>query len=895
MARASAVRDTSIRTYAAKRDFGRTREPTPSSVAAGDGPLMFVVQKHNARRAGLHWDFRLEYGGVLWSWAVRRGPSLDPADRRLAAHVEDHPLDYADFQGDIPAGQYGAGEVETWDRGTWEPIGDPEQAMRKGDLEFVLHGARLKGRFRLVRLNRRARSRSEGWFLIKGHDEYERPGVDALTLEAEIPPPAPPSQAIGRRAKSPAPGAVRGSLPVRQEPEFASSADAPPEAQGWLSEIKFDGYRLLARIDHGEIALLTRTGLDWASRLPAVVKAVAALGLRTALLDGELVALREDGTSSFPDLQTALSQGHDRRLNFFLFDLLHLNGWDLRPCALRDRKQALAVLTDWHGMLRYSDHVEGRIAEFRRQVCSMGLEGIVCKRADAPYRAGRGKDWLKVKCHGREELIVLGWTMPRGSRTGIGSLQLGYYDGAGRLYYAGGVGTGFDERELADLRARLDALAADPPAVLLVAGEPLDPGIHWVRPELVAEIRFASWSGAGRVRHSVYLGVREDKPAVEVVLPVQDPEAERTAVKPRAAPARVLGAQPNPKVAVPPVARRSPALPKLAGSVVIARAPKRGRETIDGVELSHADRQLWPSITKRDLAEYWLAVAERALPGLVRRPLAILRCPEGIGGEHFFQKRGNNLLPPQIREGAAERSPFLAIDDEQGLVAMAQMSAIELHPWGAGEADPLHPDFVVFDLDPGEGVRFDEVVKAAHDLRDRLKQIGFIAFPRTTGGKGLHVVVPLEPRADWEQTKTFCRLIAETMSREEPDRFLSVLAKPERHGRILIDYLRNGLGSTAIASFCPRARPGATVAMPLSWAEMKPGLDPALFNLRSVPDRLRKVRSDPWSGFREAARPIPAQIAEPARRIAQRSPVLASAASPKTPAIVVAAKPKRRR
>ncbi len=502
------VRDTSIRAYRAKRDFSRTAEPAPAPAMGGEGAPMFVVQKHNARRAGLHWDFRLEHGGVLWSWAVRKGPSLDPADRQLAAHVEDHPLDYADFQGRIPEGQYGAGEVETWDRGTWEPIGDPEAAMRKGDLQFVLHGTRLNGGFHLVRLNRRERSRQDAWFLIKGHDEHERPGIDALALETEVPPPAPPAQETGGRAKRPAAGAVRGALPREQAPELASIAEAPPAGEGWVSEIKFDGYRLLARVDHGEVCLLTRNGHDWADRLPAVAKAVAALGARTALLDGELVALRESGASSFPDLQAGLSDGNDGQLTFFLFDLLHLNGWDLRPCALRDRKQALAGLADWNGMLRYSDHVEGHTAELRRRACGMGLEGIICKRADAPYRPGRGKDWLKVKCQGREELIVLGWTLPGGSRTGLGSLQLGYHDQAGGLHYAGGVGTGFTERELTELRGRLDPVAAEPPTELLVAGEPLEPGIHWVRPELVAEIQFTAWSGAGRVRHPVYLGLR---------------------------------------------------------------------------------------------------------------------------------------------------------------------------------------------------------------------------------------------------------------------------------------------------------------------------------------------------------------------------------------------------
>jgi len=405
---------------------------------------------------------------------------------------------------------------------------------------------------------------------------------------------------------------------------------------------------------------------------------------------------------------------------------------------------------------------------------------------------------------------VLGWTLPGGSRTGLGSLQLGHHDEAGQLHYAGGVGTGFSERELAELRARLDALAVEPPAELLVGGEPLEPGIHWVRPELVVEIQFTAWSGAGRVRHPVYLGLRKDKSAGQVVLVPPDPEAKRSVVKPRAAPGRVSVARRGPKIAVPPVHRPQPTRENTGAanprpSVVIAHAPKRGRETIGGVELSHADRPLWPGVTKRDLAAYWLAVAEHALPWLAHRPLAIVRCPVGIAGEHFFQKRGNGLLPEQIREGSAAGSPFLAIDKPEGLVAMAQMSAIELHPWGAAEADPLHPDWIVLDLDPGEGVAFSEVIQAAHDVHDRLKGLGFAGFPRTTGGKGLHVVVPIAPRADWEQTKAFCRTFAEAMSQEEPHRFLPTLSKAERRGRILIDYLRNGLGNTAIGSFCPRA------------------------------------------------------------------------------------------
>ncbi len=462
MARTGTGRDTSIRTYRAKRNFGVTSEPAPESRARPAGAPMFVVQKHAAHRAGLHWDFRLEHGGVLWSWAVRKGPSLDPADKRIAVHVEDHPLDYADFQGTIPDGQYGAGKVETWDRGTWEPLDDPEAGMRKGELKFVLHGNRLNGRFTLVRLKSRPgqRSRQDNWLLIKGHDEAERAGADATAIEQAAPPPKRTAKTAGKRREDPpAEGAARGKLPQRQAPQLAAQAEEPPKGDGWVSEIKFDGYRLLCWIDHGKVRLVTRNGLDWTDRLPAVAREVGRLDVDAALVDGELVALDKDGVSSFPALQAALSAGKDATLNLYLFDLLHLDGWDLRPSRLIDRKRVLTGLSDWHGMLRYSDHHEGDAAGMRREACRIGLEGIVCKQSDAPYRAGRGHGWVKVKCLGREEFIVLGWTPPGGSRTGLGSLHLGYYDPQGRLHYAGGVGSGFSEQELARLTKRLADLA----------------------------------------------------------------------------------------------------------------------------------------------------------------------------------------------------------------------------------------------------------------------------------------------------------------------------------------------------------------------------------------------------------------------------------------------------
>jgi bifunctional non-homologous end joining protein LigD len=866
-------RDTSIRTYRAKRDFAITREPAPKDGRSPAQAPIFVVQKHQAHRAGLHWDFRLEHDGVLWSWAVRKGPSLDPADKRIAAHVEDHPLDYANFEGTIPDGQYGAGKVELWDRGTWQPLDDPDTGMRKGELRFVLDGKRLHGRFTLVRLKPRPGQRSpqDNWLLIKGHDEAERTGADAPMIERQE---AAPKQARKPSKSPPASGAVRGKLPQQQSPQFASVSENPPEGDDWVSEIKFDGYRLLCWLDHGNVRLLTRKGLDWTARLPAIANAVATLRADAALVDGELVALdQKSGASSFPALQAALSAGKDRTLNLYLFDLLHLDGWDLRRCELLERKRVLQSLNDWGGILRYSDHQIGNAPAMVREVAKLQLEGIICKLAKAPYRGGRGRDWLKIKCRGREEFIVLGWTPPGGSRAGLGSLHLGYYDKRGRLHYAGGVGSGYSDEELARLSDQLAELGADPPSSLYIAGEPLPKTINWVRPELVAEVQFASWSGSGRVRQAVYLGLREDKDARDVVRDPADAEAERKAVQPQ--PGDPVARKRGPVIAVPP--RRET-------SIVSAQAPKRRGLTVGNVELSHPDRALWPGITKQDLAEYWKVVADHALPGLAQRPLAIVRCPEGITGQHFFQKHGHGTLPSAIRQGEVAGQPYLVIDDVDGLIAMAQISGIELHAWGAREADPSRPDQVVFDLDPGDGVTFADVVAAAQDLRGQLQRLGLESFCRTTGGKGLHLVVPLEPVADWDVVKPFCRAFAETLSQQQPERFLSTVKKLDRKGRILIDWLRNGLGATAVATFSPRAREGATVATPVAWDEVDRRLDPGKFTLRTVPNRLARLRDDPWKDFGSMRQRLP--------NLAEQS---AGASARKQAVIVTPAKPKRKR
>ncbi|WP_428485423.1 DNA ligase D [Rhodopila sp.] len=900
---AASQRDTSITTYQAKRDFHATDEPSAGRTASAEvgsakrSAPIFVVQKHLAHRAGLHWDFRLEHGDVLWSWAVRKGPSLDPKDKRLAAHVEDHPLDYAEFQGTIADGQYGAGTVETWDRGTWTPVTDPDAGFRNGEIKFRLSGKRLNGAFVLIRLRAKPgqRGRQDSWLLIKEHDPFEQTGGDAETLEATVEAPKPPKRRQPVAAgNAPAPGAVRRALPDRQAPQLAAVVDAPPEDAGWLTEIKFDGYRILASVREGKVTLITRNGNDWTDRLPAVAAAVRRLDVSSAMLDGELVALDNDGSSSFPALQAALADGRDETLLFYAFDLLHLDGWDLRPCALRDRKLVLKRLNAWQGMLRFSDDHEGDVVRMRQAACRMKLEGIICKQADAPYRPGRGHTWLKVKCQGREEFVVIGWTAPAGGRVGLGSLQLGYYDEYGGLHYAGGVGTGFSDEVLERLRNALDDLETAPPKGLLLAGDDLERTIHWVEPKLVVETSFIAWSGAGRVRHAVFLGLREDKSAAEVVRAVADPAAEQRAVNPK--PPAGSAVRKRLVITVPPKRAAShgaptppptPHAPARSSVIVTAKAPRARTETIEGVTLTHPDRPLWPGISKRDLVSYWQAVAPHALPGLAQRPLAILRCPEGVEGEHFFQKHGHGAMPLGIRDGVADKAPFLAIDGLQGLVAMAQMSAVELHVWGAIEADALHADQLVFDLDPGEGVTVPAIVAAALEVREKLEAIGLASYCRTSGGKGLHVVVPLVAEQPWDTVRGFCKSLAEAVSEAAPDKYLAHVKIADRRGRILIDWLRNGLGSTAVASFCPRARPGAGVATPLAWQEVTPKLDLAAFTLRSVPERLGRLKADPWDGFEAARRKLPAA---PERKMAEKA-----AGRPSGKATIVTAKPPKPR
>ncbi len=819
--------------YARKRDFARTPEPAGAAARPlpADAPV-FVVQKHAARR--LHWDFRLERDGVLWSWAVPKGPSMDPAHKRLAVHVEDHPVEYAGFEGTIPAGNYGAGVVELWDRGHWTPLGgDPVADLRRGELKFTLDGHRLRGGFVLVRLKPKAGERAENWLLIKERDADIASGADAGALERQRPPA--PAAARGAAPGKPAargePAAPPPGPPETQAPQLATLVSTPPSGPGWISEIKFDGYRMLCRKQDAQVALITRNGLDWTARVPSLARAVAALPARATMLDGELVALDRQGRSSFAALQAALSGGRTGRLWFYAFDLLHRDGADLRSWPLRERKRALAELLAGApdaGPIRISEHLTSETARVRTEACKAGLEGIVCKRLEAPYRAGRGPDWLKLKCEGRDEFVILGTTPPKGSRAHLGALLLGRYDEAGALRFIGGVGTGFSAVSLRRLHETLRPLSTEARPRGLRNGEGAPKGARWVRPERMAEIRFAGFTDDGMLRHASFLGLREDKSADEA--------------RPAAGPAAGPAASP-------------------AARVVVASAPRtRGARDVDGQRLTHPDRVLWPQggagrgISKADLAAYWQAVGDHALPGIAGRPLAFVRCPGGIEGEHFFQKHRTRGMPDAIREDRFDDAPYLAVSDRGGLVAAAQVAAIELHSWGSTTADAGHADRLVFDLDPGDGTPFADVIAAAHEVRRRLRRHGLAAYPRTSGGKGLHVVSPVRSDAGWGAVRAWCRSFAEGMERDAPDRYVSTTRKSRRAGRILVDWLRNGLGSTAIASFSPRARPGATVATPLSWREVTDGLDPAGFTIATVPARLRGT--DPWRRFDADRRPL---------------------------------------
>lgn len=879
--------------YRRKRDFHKTAEPSGERAVAPAPHARFVIQKHDATR--LHYDFRLEVDGVLKSWAVTRGPSLDPADKRLAVEVEDHPLDYGDFEGTIPKGQYGGGTVQLWDRGFWAPepgFEDVAKALKKGELKFVLEGGRLHGSWVLVRMNwdrnaKDGKGKRSNWLLIKHQDEAARPGEGAAILEedrsiasdrtmADIAAgkgrgPKPfilksrgrgdavwtsrtkaDREALAREAeetrsfatptKSRLPGEGRGNgdksakktktklavLPDFIEPQLCKSVDRPPAGPGWAHEIKFDGYRMQLRVEDGRASLRTRKGLDWTAKFAAIAKAAA--DLPNAILDGEVVALDAAGQPDFAGLQAALSDGDTGDLIFFAFDLLALDGEDLRALPLRERKARLkAMLGKDEARLRFVDHFETAGDAVLLSACKLELEGIISKRLDAPYRGGRGETWTKAKCRAGHEVVIGGYTT---TGAAFRSLIAGVMRD-GRLVHVGRIGTGFGRDKVADLLPRLKALETDTSPFEGQDAPRKAANIHWVKPQLVAEIEYAGFTGDGAIRQAAFKGLREDKPAAEVEAEV--PAAAETA-----------------KLAAPTPEK--------------AAATAKADSVVLGVVISKPDKALWPDAgdgrpgTKIELARYMAAVGDWMLPHVKGRPASVIRVPDGIGGETFFQRhamRGMSSLIEQVTV-RGDKQPYIRFERVEALVAAAQIAAVEIHPWNCQPNDPEVAGRLVFDLDPAPGVTFETVIEAAREIRDRLEDLGLVSFCKTTGGKGLHVVTPLSDKVPWDAAKAFAREVCARMAADNPDRYLITMSKTAREGRIFLDYLRNDRTSTAVAPLSARARPGATVSMPLTWSQVRAGLDPTRFTIRTAPDLI--VKSSAWTDYFDAAKPLKAAI-----------------------------------
>jgi len=858
----------SLATYRAMRDFNKTAEPAGKTAVAAAPELRFVIQRHDATR--LHYDFRLELDGVFKSWAVTKGPSLDPADKRLAVETEDHPLDYGDFEGTIPKGQYGGGTVQLWDRGYWIPEEDPHAGLKKGSLKFKLVGERLGGSWALVRMKwdrNGGKSKRNNWLLIKHRDDAVIEGGGVLedrsiasgrtTKEIALgtgraPTPfmtakkrgagavwnsketglsnEPPTPRRGAAAKK-----VR-AMPQFVEPQLAKLVDRAPGARGWGHELKLDGYRLQLRVEDGDAALRTRKGLDWTAKFDAIGRAAEVLP--DCMIDGEAVALNKDGVPDFAALQAALSEGDSESLVFFAFDLLFAAGEDLRALPLSDRKarlrELLASTKARKQTLRYVDHFETAGDAVLQSACRMNMEGIVSKELAAPYKSGRGGGWVKAKCRAGHEVVIGGWTS-EGKR--LRSLLVGVHrkhEGSEKLVHVGRVGTGFSEATMRRLMPRLKAVESKTSPFEAGAKPPREPGIHWTRPELVAEIEFAGWTGDGNVRQAAFKGLREDKPAEEV-------EAEK-AVKT--------------SIANPRPARR--ARTKATKTVMSADS-----SVVLGVTISKPTKPLWPGedppVTKLDLARYYAEVGDWMIEHLKGRPCSLVRLPDGIEGERFYQRHAMPGMSHLIEQTKVkgDKKPYVQIDRVEGIIAAAQIAAIELHPWNCLPGEPEVPGRLVFDLDPAPDVGFKEVVKGALELRERLEPLGLVTFCKTTGGKGLHVVTPLKPDRtplDWDIAKGFAKEICRRMAEDSPDRYLLSMAKKERGGKIFLDYLRNDRTSTAVAPLSVRAREGATVSMPIEWSQVTARLDPKRYTLRTVPALLRKSKA--WRDYDKGARPL---------------------------------------
>ena len=858
-------RKSGLKTYRAKRRFGLTAEPK-GKVARNRGDA-FVIQKHAARR--LHYDLRLELDGIMKSWAVTRGPSLVPGDKRLAVEVEDHPIAYNKFEGTIPQGEYGGGTVMIWDRGHWQAENDPHEGLAKGHLAFTLNGEKLHGGWHLVRMHRRPGEKRNNWLLIKQHDGAERSARDKDILEEE-----PLSVATGRtmdqiasgskvvwrsnRTKAGDPpkgskrappkrthptvsrplsktekidndaltGARRAALPVFVAPCLATLADRPPDSDNWIHEIKFDGYRIQAKLFHGKVKLLTRKGLDWAKKFPTVAAAIAKLPVKSALIDGELVVEGSNGVSSFSLLQQDLKESRHDRMMLYAFDLLYLDGADLRSRPLTTRKNALAKLLGQlpaRVPLRLSKSLTGPGMTLLKHACKLGLEGIVSKIANAPYHSGRGRDWIKTKCSDRQELVVAGVVPSTADAHAVGALVLGFYD-KGKLHYAGRTGTGFTREVARSLYRKLKSIeTARSPF------EPIPPeerGVRkpiWVEPRMVVEVDFHGWTHGDRVRQASFQGVREDKTAKDVVRE-----------KAIAATSRIADV------------RRS-------------ATSKKADINVAGVRLTHPDRVYWDDVgvTKHNLADYYTQVWKWMRPHVTGRPIALVRCPEGASGQCFFQKHARAGIPTEYLHLVPEKGDkIISIDDLDGLIALVQGGVLEIHTRGTTIGDRERADRLVFDLDPGPGVGWKEVAAAARDVRERLAGINLETFLKTSGGKGLHVVLPIKP-TPWENAKHFAKTVAEAMEADQPEKYVSTATKAKRSKRIFVDYLRNSREATAVAPYSTRARAGAPVSVPIDWSELGSLKAADQHTVLNLMQRLSRLRKDPWSKIGRIKQSLP--------------------------------------
>jgi bifunctional non-homologous end joining protein LigD len=852
--------------YNSMRDFSATSEPAAvkrsGRKTAAEHALQFCIQKHDASH--LHYDFRLELDGALKSWAVPKGPSLDPKVKRLAVHVEDHPLDYATFEGSIPEGHYGAGDVIVWDRGVWIPQEDPQQAYAKGKLKFELQGEKLGGIWNLVRTH--MPGKKEQWFLIKHQDSAARPQDDYDVLVAEPDsvlsertlvdkpklaaeqsrPVKKPAAKSRKKATGTLTGAHKAKLPAQLKPELATLVDSAPEGQ-WSYEIKFDGYRIMARIDHDQVQLFTRNGHDWTHKLPQQAEALAALGLESAWLDGEMVVANEHGVPDFQALQNAFEAGRSGNILYYLFDLPYLNGVDLREVPVEERRAALATIlgAQKNPLLRYSEAFDETPDALLNSACQMQMEGLIGKRLGSPYVSRRSGDWIKLKCKHRQEFVVVGYTDPKGSRSAFGALLLGLHDrDSGELRYAGKVGTGFNEATLKSILAQLKPLQVKKAAVVNPPSGFEAKGVHWLKPKLLAEIAFAEMTKDGSVRHAVFHGLRDDKPAKDITeeraKPVKTSDTKSAAKSPAKKPAKKV---PTEK------AETAPSQLGLANGKVRITHPDRVIDAVSGT-------------TKMQLAEYYASVAEWILPQLKDRPVALVRAPDGIAGELFFQKNAERLAIPGIStlDKDVTGQPVMLINNAEALIGAVQMSTVELHTWNATTVDLDKPDRFVLDLDPDPALPWKSMVEATALTLTVLDELGLKAFLKTSGGKGIHLVVPITRKLGWDEVKDFSHAIVSHMAKLLPDRFSAVSGPKNRVGRIFIDYLRNGLGATTICTYSARTREGLPVSVPLFREEVGEIKGGNQWNVHNVHERLAEVGDEPWADMKKTRQSITAEM-----------------------------------